>query len=236
MSVQLWRHELRRVGWAVWGTPLVVLAFLAVVVVTMAVIGESDQRIGRWSGRYLEIALPLGAALVAVTLVNCDPIRELQLSLPLSYRATVLRRLAVAMSWPALLATIAVAGLAVVGWWRIPSSLVSSQLVWLAPLVWLTSVAVGSALLVRNPTTGSVVAAGIWLIELVFGGLFFLHDWLSQLHLFFTSYLFSTFPPDAPTSDWLVNRLVLLSTAGLALLGVWLLLGRDERLLLEAEA
>jgi hypothetical protein len=76
--LSLWRHEVRRAGWAALLAPLIAAVGLAVVAVDGAI--RLDQPSGSTAlvlQSLLELALPLAAGMGAANLVGRDPVVEL---------------------------------------------------------------------------------------------------------------------------------------------------------------
>ena len=229
MNVALWRHEVRRAGWPAIVTPaVVVVAMLGMAAVMVAGSAPSDT-VGRLLVAGLEVGLPLAAGIGAAALVGRDPAIELQLSAPTPYRVTVLRRLAITVAGPVLLAAAGTTVLRATGWWPAVHLGASSVLVWLGPVAWLSALGAFLAVGLRSAAAASGLIAGVWLAEQLFAGLFAAHAAGRALYLFPTTWL-----PGMP--GWPVNRAVLLATAAVLLAGACLLLSRPHRLLTEEDA
>ena len=227
---QRWRFEAGRAGRAALAAPPVTLAAVLGLLLLMAATGWSQRRLAQFAAACVEAVPPLLAATATATATASDPARELQLSLPASYRATLARRVAVACAWPAALAAASVLALAAAGWWPAALGAAGGQLAWLSPLAWLAALAALAAAALRAAPPASALAGAVWVLELLLAGAFLARDWLRPLHLFAT-----TLGPAAGLAPaagwWLANRLALLGAA-LALGALaWALLGRPERLL-----
>jgi hypothetical protein len=226
--LSLWRHELRRAGWAALLAPPFAAGALLVVAVDGAVRLDSPPRnTAQLLHAMLEIALPLAAGVGAASLVGADPAVELQLTVPTSYRATILRRLVVTAGWVAVLAVAAAAAMVATGWWdRSPAAHppLSGQLTWLAPTLCLAGLGLLVGALTGSPATATSAVAALWIFDLAAGSLLQQHRWSRLLYLFATT--------RSPVGkDWAANRLTLIA-AGAAMTGVgWLLLRRPSRLL-----
>jgi hypothetical protein len=173
--------------------------------------------------------LPLAAGVGAASLVGRDPAVETQLSMPTPYRSTLLRRLAVTMVWPGLLALAGSVVLLAAGWWPKAHAGAASVLVWAAPLSFLAALGALLAVWLRSAAAASGLVAGLWLVELIFGPLFAKTPVLRELYLFPSTGLHGTL-------DWTINRSLLLVTAAVLLVGLAALLTRPYRLLSEENA
>lgn len=229
MNAMLWRHEARRTGWPALAPPVVVAAAVVALAVVMVARSASYDTVVRWLVAGLEVAVPLACGIGAADLIGRDPAVELQLSVPVSYRATVLRRLAVTVAWPMMLAAAGTVVLVGVGWWPTDRSGAASLFVWLAPLLWLAGLGSFAAVLFRSGTAASGLVAGVWFVEQMFAGEFADSAVLRAVYLFPTTWL-------PGLSGWWINRVVLLGTAAMLFGAVWLLLSRPHRLLNGAES
>jgi hypothetical protein len=222
----LWRYEVRRAGWATLLAPPLAALAVATFALVDGSAGAEEREASRNLFTALEMALPLCAGISAASLVGRDPVVELQLTLPTAYRATLLRRLAVAVAWTALVALLITGFLIATGWWaRRPDThgAFLGQLVWLAPTLWLAAAGLLAAALFRGPAAASGVVAVLWIVEQVFGDVVQEHRWSRLLYLFATT-------RGAVPGDWIANRLTLLASAVVLGFLAWLLLGRAERL------
>ncbi|MGN9910329.1 hypothetical protein ACTMTJ_22505 [Phytohabitans sp. LJ34] len=216
--IDLWRYEVRRAGWTALLTPPVATAAL-VLIALLDGGADTDRNLVA----ALEMALPLAAGVGAASLVGRDPAVELQLTVPTAYRSTLLRRLAVTFGWAALLAVLLVAGLLATGWWPESRGVLSGQLIWLAPTLWLAGLGFLGGAAFRSPAAAGGLVATVWIVDQVFAGLQE-HYWFRLVYLFATT-------RGAVPEDWTANRVTLVTTAlALGVLG-WVLLGRSERLL-----
>jgi hypothetical protein len=229
MRTGLWAYEARRVGWPVLATPAAVIAGVIAVAAVMTEGGAPRHAVVRLVVAGLEVMLPLAAAIGATELVGRDRAVELHLSLPTPYRVTLLRRLAITLAWPALLAAASTAVLHTLDWWAPTHSGAAGVLVWLAPLFWLPALGVFLAVLLRNATAASGLIAGLWLVEQLFAAAFAASAAGRAVYLFPATWL-------AGIPGWPVNRAVLLTTAVALLAGTWALLARPHRLLTEEDA
>jgi hypothetical protein len=197
--------------------------------VVMAEGGAPRHAVVRLVVAGLEVLLPLAAAIGATALVGQDHAVELQLSLPTPYRVTLLRRLAITLAWPVLLAGASTAVLQALGWWPAAHSGIAGVLVWLSPLLWLPALGVFCAVLLRSATAASGLIAGIWLAEQLFAVAFAASAAGRAVYLFPATWL-------AGMPGWPVNRAVLLSTAAVLLASTCALLARPHGLLTEEGA
>lgn len=221
----LWRHEIRRAGWtALLAPPLAIGAIVAVAVLS----AEGEENTARTLFAALEMAAPLAAGVGAASLVGRDTAAELLLTTPTSYRAILLRRLAVTVGWTALVAVLLAGTLLASGWWeRWPGNhgAVTGQLIWIAPTLGLGALGFLSAVAFRGPAAAGGVVAICWIFQQLFAGAVQQHHWSRLLYLFASTR--GTVP-----ADWAANRITLIVLAAVLTAGAWLLLGRNERLLL----
>ncbi len=222
MSLDIWRHELRRTGWqALVGPPLGLLAVALLAFLTEH-FGNAKQ-VDRVLSASLDL-LPLVAGLATAGVIVGDDVLELQLSLPVPFRATILRRVALELAWMAGLALTVTIALAASGRLVWPLGLPADQLIWLAPLLWLAGLAAAVTLGLRAAAASSALIGALWVAEQSFSDFFAGTPWLQAIWLFLRP------TANAPTS-WLWNRAILvgltLVLGGLAIR--WL--GQGERLL-----
>jgi hypothetical protein len=201
---------------------------LALATVMMATSASRDQVrpiLLAWG----EAGLPLAAGVGTASLVGRDPAVEMQLSMPTSYRSTLLRRLAVTVGWPALLALAGIAVLQAGGWWPAAYAGAASLLVWAAPLAFLAALGAFLAVWLRSAAAASGLIGGLWLAELIFAPLLARAPVLRWLYLFPTTVLGSV-------PGWADNRVALLVAAVALLAGTLALLSRPYRLLTGEES
>jgi hypothetical protein len=226
--LSLWRHEVRRAGWAALLPPLVVAVGLGAVAVDGATrLDQPDSATALVLHSLLEVALPLAAGMVAANLVGRDPAIELQLTLPTPYRSTILRRLVVTVGWVAVIALTVATFMVAGGWWhRWPEAhpALAGQLTWLAPTLCLCGLGLLAGALSGSPAVASIVVATLWIFEYAAVGPLQEHRWSRLLYLFATT-------RGTLDRDWTANRLTLVA-AGVAMTAAgWLLLRRPSRLL-----
>lgn len=204
--------------------PLLGAAVLPVFALASRFSGYSTTRVTTQLCGGLEMVLPLSAAIIAVFAAVNDSCLELQLSLPTSYRRTVLRRVLLALAWAVALGVAGTAYLWLDGDLAVGRDVVTAQLVWLAPTLWLVAGGVLACVVFRSAPAAAGLVAITWLFEQIQHKTLLHSPWLRQLFLFTTTY-----EPDSST--WLSNRLWLVTTAfALAAVAAWLL-GRPDRLL-----
>jgi hypothetical protein len=175
----------------------------------------------------LEASVPLAVSVVAVTVIARDVGRELHLALPRAYLATLGRRVAVVGAGAAVTSIVAWLLLLGAGWWSGPSP-AGAPLVWLAPTLALSGLALLLAVLGRSVVVATTAVAAVWICEQLYAGSLAVSPWGRPLLLFLTSRVGSG-------EGWLMNRLVL-SLTGLAMVAAaaWLI-RRGHRLLDEEE-
>jgi len=178
----------------------------------------------------LEFGLPPVAGLLAAYLVTGNPALELHLTLPRSYAALTWLRLLLLTLWCALAAAVTSAAISSAGYWIAPQAEPRRQLIWAAPMLWFIATGALLSLLLRSRVASSAVLGMVWLGELFLRAYFLQKAALQKVYLFLT---LETVPgASAPASAyWLTNRLALLATAALFLVGVAYLLRRGEALL-----
>jgi hypothetical protein len=222
MNRDLWGYELRRIGWpALIGPPLAVttmgfFGFLA------AALGN-PQQVNRILSSTLDV-LPLVAGIAAANAVSGDSAIELQLSLPMTFRRTALRRLTLAVGWTILLSLAAAVALAAAHRLVWPASFLGEQLIWLVPVAWMTGLGASLTLGLRGVAIGSGLVGVIWAVEAGMAGLFQQNPGLEALWLFFR------YSPEQ-SAAWFSNRASLSLCAAALLALVYWLLGQTDRLL-----
>lgn len=216
------RFELRRAGQAgLWTTPGVLVAGGVAVAVTAAGHGNYHPV----AGTVLAALLPLGAAMATASVLGAETATELHLSLPVSCRATLARRMLLVLAAAAVLDTVGTLGAAVTGLWTSGHG-AGAQLVWLAPTLALVGLAVLLAAAAQSAGVAAGVVGGIWVGQQAYKAWFAAHSWTHPLFLF----------PDVragvvPAADWATNRLTLVLIGLACLTAAWLLLADPERLL-----
>jgi hypothetical protein len=227
VNVVLWRYEGRRIGWVSCAAPVAALAATVVLTALSAGAGSTRPQLARLLLTGLEAVLPLAVGMAAVTAVARDGCRELHLSLPRDYVATLGRRLAALAVVTAASALAFSLVLATTGLWSGPRW-AAAPLVWLSPLLALTGLAVLLAVLGRSVVLATTIVASVWIGEQLFAGALAAHPVGRYLLLFATT-------RKGIDEHWSTNRLVLTVT-GVALVAVAaLLVLRPHRLLTEEE-
>src|SRR5690242_13606383 len=159
MLVDRLRYELRLMGKKVILTPILVIVGFALFAVFLHYI-KSDEIRDRFLSASLEMMLPLAVGAVIAMIASQDPAIELQLTMPVEYRWTVLRRLAVIALWSACVALLSscVIGLLNLSYTTemigstLPQQIqfLVGQLAWFAPLCWCSGFGLCIALLFRS--------------------------------------------------------------------------------------
>lgn len=221
------RHEARRAGAARWLAPLTALVVAAGMALLGVANGAPTEQVDRLLLVGLEAVLPLAVGVAAPALIARDSCRELQLSLPTRYGATLGRRLAVLAGWSCAAALAYTAGLWLLGRWEGPSGPAGS-LVWLAPALWLGSLGVVIVLVSRSAAVATTVVGGVWLIEQLLADSIATHPVGRHLFLFTTTRV-------GHAEGWLTNRIWLLVSAGLLAAVAVVILSRPDRLLSSEE-
>jgi hypothetical protein len=226
--LSLWRHEVRRAGWAALLTPPIAAAVvLGAAVDEAARLDQPSQDTAHILQALLEMALPLAAGVGAASLVGRDPVVELHLTLPTTYRSTILRRLAVSAGWVAVLALTAAVVMVASGWWhRWPAAHppLAGQLTWLAPTLCLAGLGVLAGALSSSPAAATSAVVALWFFDMAAGGLLQDHRWSRLLYLFATT-------RGTVEADWTANRVTLIAAGAAMTSAGWLLLRRPSRLL-----
>lgn len=220
----LWRHEIRRTGWAAPVTLSVCAAFVVLLAMSQAGSGN-DAMTARTLQAVLEMGMPLAAGVVAASLVGRDVAVELQASVLREYRSTLVRRLVITFGWTAVVAGGTTVALTASGWWDrwpLAPEPVLGQLVWLAPTLFLGGLGFLLGALLRSPAAAGGLVASVWLVQQLLAGA--MQDWTPTRLV----YLFAT--TRGSGQDWLANRLVLLASGAALLVAGWLVLARAERL------
>lgn len=219
--VQRLRYEARILGPGVLGTPLLIVAVFDALALLTVVAGGRGEIVARVLTSALEIGLSLGAGIAAANLVASEPTVELHLAMVDGYRATALTRLGLAIGTTCLLGLVLTAVMAATGTLLSGVSFGFSQLVWAAPVLWMTAAGAVLALVMRSRAGSVGVVTGIWLAEFIGRELFRGRAWLKPFNLFATS-----FARGAPW--WLTNRLELIGMAAVLFIVAWVLLGAPE--------
>lgn len=218
--IALWRHEVRRAGWA---APVTLLVNAAVVALLAVLQSGNEVAAARTLQAVLEMGMPLAAGVVAASLVGRDVAVELQVSVFREYRTTLLRRLAITFAWTAVIAGGTTVALTVTGWWDrwpLAPEPALGQLTWLAPTLWLGGLGFLLGALLRSPAAAGGLVATVWLVQQLMADT--MRGWVGSRLVF----LFAT--TRGSGEDWLANRLVLLASGVALLVAGWLVLARAE--------
>jgi hypothetical protein len=222
MLLGLSRHEVRVMGTWLLALPLFVACPFAVAVAMMGLKGAPQVNISNMTMAGIEGAVPLVAGIGAAWITSQDSALELHLSLPVPYRQTVRRRVALFLIWSALIEMLAVTVVAKFWPWMFPKgSQAEYLLAWLVPLLWFTAWGAGLALALRNRMASVALLGVVWVVELLFHEMVASYGWSQAIFVFATMF-------DAGTSFWVTNRVELLGTAVILLFAIWWYLGNSE--------
>jgi len=211
----------RRAGGAALLAPAFAAAVGGVVIVAAGRSGGDARTVPDGLRYILEMAVPLAAGVAVTTLVGRDPVLELQLTLPVEYRATVLRRAAAALAGAVVVAVVVDAVLR--GGWPPQRGAPADQLVWASPTLAMAALGLLVAALLREPAAAGAVVATVWLFQELAP-----QRVPGPLYLFASTERFS--------GDWMANRLTLVAVAALLVAAAWPVLGRPAWLLSGADA
>lgn len=238
MFLDRFRYEIQLMGRRVILTPILVMIGFAFLAIVLRYLHTNPARTLSAS---LEIMLPLAAGVIVATITSQDQAIELQLTMPKKYARTALGRLTIIAGWTiciALLSSISVFALNLayvpqpLQNWSAPLQFLTGQLTWLAPMLWLVSVGLCLALLLRSRAASGALLGGIWIAEIIFKDYIAATDWLHPVFLFPTTLLPLVGPlPENIFNLWLTTRFELIGTALVLLLLGWLLLRNPEGLL-----
>lgn len=226
-DVEIWRHEMRRLGWVAPAAPALVV--LVAVAGALLANGNGAGR-SQLSGVLLtglEALLPLAGTLAAASVVAVGRVRELHLSLPTRYAVVLGRRLALLGGATTAVAVVFTVAVWSAGFWYGPTPLLS-PLLWAPSTVWLTSLAILVGLASRSLLLATTVPAGMWLGQQLFTPAFTEHDWLRPFYLFPVTRL-DAYP------GWVADRLLLAAVTVPLAVGAAVLLCQPERMLTEEE-
>lgn len=232
--VDRWGHEARRAGQVALVGPLALaLAGTGFLLLVHAV----HQPVARIAGSLPEAVIPLVAAIAVAGLVGGDPAVELQLSLPVSYRATLVRRFAVTLTCAAAVAAAASTAYTGLRVWPAPAGALVTQLAWLVPLATLCALAAAIAALTASGRAAAGVVGGLWVAQEYFKAAFIAKTWSQPLYLFATARVTGLPYRDRGhlTGDWFANRAWLAVAAVVAAVAAWVGLCHPYRLLRKGE-
>ena len=216
------RHEVRILGPLLFLIPLALVATFAGLTALLFVGNVVHSFIVLLLTAALEACLPLAAALILANVAVQDASLELLLTMPTVYRRIAFLRFALILGWTLLVELLATLALYTFLPWATVEPLLSGQLAWLAPSLWLAGAAILLALLLRSRASSGAILGCIWLMQLTFHSYFALYNWARPWFLFAT-----LFNPGA--SFWLTNRLELLAGALALLAAAWWFLCSPER-------
>jgi hypothetical protein len=221
-----WRIERRLLGWRILAMPILAATGITGLAVLGQVGGGSEAVATILLTSGIEIVIPLAAAIVTTFVVGNDPALELQLSLPVRYRTTFFRRMLLATIPPGMTALVMAHLLMATGQWVAPTAGLAGDLVWVAPLAWMTGAAGALTVLLRSSAGAVALVTVLAAAEVLLHDLFVSTPWLRPVFLPATT--------AAVASDfWWMNRVDLLAMAALATALTGLLLSRPARLLME---
>ncbi len=230
-------YEIQLMGRKVILTPVLVMLGFALFAVLLKYLKFFPNR---FLSAGVEMMLPITAAVVVATIVVQDPMLELLLTTPRQYAALSLLRIGLIALWTACVALLSEIILTLVGLGYMTSlagqapmwQFVVAQLTWLAPLLWCIGGGLCLALLLHSRTASSALLGGIWILETLERGFFYVTTWLRPVFLFPTTLWAINMPlPFTQFILWLDNRFEVLGTGLAFLLICWLLLKQPERLL-----
>lgn len=231
-------YELRAVGAGLFALPLLVTGVFTgatlLAAYNLARVGAAESAVHHDVGRgllyLLEFGLPPVCGFAAASLIASNPAKELHFSLPTGYASVMWRRLALFTLWATGVGAGACLLVQALDYWIAPQPAPLNHLTWLAPLLWYIAAGALLALLLGSWVASTSILGMLWLGELLFRPFFLRDEALRDTYLFLTvATLRDGGAPDA--AYWLTNRLALLGMAALFLLGVALLLRRNQAIL-----
>jgi hypothetical protein len=218
----LLRHEVRVLGPWLFALPVAVVCLFAVTVTMMWLRQAHHFDIANVVMAGIEGAVPLVAGIGAATIASNEPAIELQLAVLSPYRATLLRRLALFLSWSGLIEAAIVTVLAGAWPWTLAKGgLPGYVLTWLAPLLWFGAWGAILTLLLRSRAASVAILGVAWVVELFFHDALAAHGWTRALYVFATMF-------NAADPFWGLNRFELLATAVILFALVWFYLRNGE--------
>lgn len=189
---------------------------------------------GRGLLALLENGLPLLTGLLVAAATNDDAGLELHLSLPTSYRSTILRR-AGQVGGYAFAVTLAVcAAVIAAGYWIVPLDQPLGLLVWFTPMVFYFSAGMLLTLLLRSRVASSTVLGMVWIASFLFKNEFLNSSALQRVYPFLTEEIIPSITRANTAlwyAIWLENRIILIAIALAMLAAAVFFLGRNELLL-----
>jgi hypothetical protein len=167
MQSELWIHETRRCGRAALSLPLV-CAVVVVVASLLAAQGEGPPgAVAAGMIRLVADVFPMTVGMAAVTALSRERAVELQVTLPMPYALTVLRRLALLAAVTTVAATGVVVWLVQANQWDHPARGPLSLLVPLGPAALLIGTAALAGVVLRSAAAASAIVLGTWLMQVI---------------------------------------------------------------------
>ena len=177
MNSTLWTHEARRVGLPVLAVPV------AATVLGAALVAAGGGLADRVVPGAIETLPALGAGIAVVAAIGRDPARELLLSLPTGYGGTLALRITPVLAATAVGAALLTTGAVLAGAWHGAPDVLTAQLVWLAPVLFLSAVGALATMATASAAWGTAVVAVLWVLEAAQSSLFIGRPW-QPLYLF----------------------------------------------------
>jgi hypothetical protein len=222
MNRTLWLYEMSRVGWgARLASPLALAAIISFAL--LAVFFGRAEQVNRLLSASVDV-LPLVGALYAASIVTDGHALELQLTMPMPYRLTLARRLILALGWISVVALASTLALRAAGRFVFAISPLADQLIWFAPLLWLTGFGALLSVAFQSGAVGSSIVGVVWVIESAFSDFFASTAWAQPIW-------FSDRFQVEPADWWFAHRVLLLAFVLIFFALAFWLLGDAERLL-----
>lgn len=222
MNRMLWRYEGRHGGWGALLAPPLALTAILFFALLAILFGRADQ-VNRILSASIDV-LPLVGAIFAASIATNDPALELQLTMPISYRSTLARRLVLALSWTSIVALVSTIALDAIGRFDFAISPLANQLSWLTPLLWLTGLGALLSIAFQSSAVGGGIVAVLWVFEAAFSDFFASNAWAQPI------WFLDRFQVE-PADWWFAHRACLLASAAIYFALAFWLLNDAERLL-----
>lgn len=175
----------------------------------------------------LESGIPLGAGLLAASMLAGETALELQLATPPGFRAAAVWRLGAIVAWSSVVAFVAATIARLTGAlnsWPGPGDPIRDVSIWLPPIVMFTGLGSLLGVALRSRGAAAAVITGFWMAGLALKDWFLGHDYTRVWYPFAMSF--------RPAAEWVaVNRLTVLGIGLLCLVASFAWLGRQEWLL-----
>ena len=223
-GLALWRYELRVLGPVLFLVPVLVLAGLGSLAGLLDLRAVNHGFVAQLLTASLEACLPLAAGVVVASVCARDPALEVLLALPVSYRRTAFRRLALLLGWTGLIALVGTLVLQTVFPWALPPPGAVAQLIWLGPALCCAGVGALLALLLRSGAASGAVLGMVWVAQLAFHDYFAFTGWTQPWFLFAT--LEGVYPWGG--TFWMANRLDLIAIGVGLFVAIWSYLRNTE--------